>query len=137
MYVSARLDYAVRARALLASETDGAPVTAARLAEREGVSMPYVAAILTELRRQGLVVNQKGRNAGYRLARPPAEISVGDVVAALRIWPVDGHASSSEPGEVGGRLTALWRRVGGVTEDLLASVTLADVALGPGPLAVS
>jgi DNA-binding IscR family transcriptional regulator len=83
-----------------------------------------------------VVVNQRGRYGADRLARAPDEISVGDVVAALRIWPVDGHASSDEPDEAGDRLAALGRR-GGVTEDVLASVTLADVALRPGAVAVS
>src|SRR4051812_34209386 len=130
MYVSAKLEYALRALATLAAEADAAPVTAASLAERQGVSLPYVGSILAELRRGGLVVNRRGPAPGYRLARPAAQISVCDVVAALRIGPVDVHATTSEDDAVGDRLAALWRRVGGATEDVLGSVTVADVALG-------
>jgi Rrf2 family protein len=135
MYVSARLDYGLRALAVLAGQADREPLTASRLAERQGVSMAYVGAILNELRREGLVVNERGRHGGYRLARPATQISVGDVVAALRIWPVDVHAYNSRADEVGDRLAALWQRLGGVTEDVLASVTVADVALGPEAVA--
>ena|SRR5579871_3171487 len=137
MYVSARLDYALRALAVLAGQPDGTPLTAASLAEHQGVSLNYVSAILNELRREGLVTNQRGRRAGYRLARPAAEITVAEVVAALGIWPVDGHASSSQADDVGNRLAALWRRVGGATEDVLSSVTVADVALGSAPVGAS
>lgn len=130
MYVSARLDYALRALAVLASQPGLAPLTAARLAADQRMSATYVGTILNELRREGLVVNERGRRAGYRLARPPAEISVADVVAALRIWPVDVHAATKTDDEVGDRLATLWQRLGGVAEDVLASVSVADVALG-------
>lgn len=130
MYVSARLDYALRALAVLANQPGRGSLSAAHLAADQRISATYVATILNELRRQGLVVNERGRRAGYRLARPPAEISVADVVAALRIWPVDVHAATKTDDEVGDRLATLWRRLGGVAEDVLASVSVADVALG-------
>jgi Rrf2 family protein len=129
MYVSARLDYALRALATLATE-DG-PVTGAVLAERQGVSLPYVAAILNELRREGLVVNERGRRPGYRLARPAEDMSIADVVAALHVWPIDVHTSDGRRDAVAERLAALWDRLGGVTVGLLASVSVADVARGP------
>ena len=132
MYVSAKLDYALRSLALLAAEAGRAPMTAAHLAGRQGLSTPYVAAILAELRREGLLVNQRGPNGGFRLARCPEQISVGDVVAALRIWPVDGHAAPGGPDEVGDRLAALWQQVGHATNELLAAVTIADVAVASG-----
>ncbi len=128
MYVSARLDYALRALAALATE-DG-PVTAALLAERQGASVSYIAAILHELRREGILVNVRGRRAGYRLARPATEISVADVVSALRVWPVDIHGANGAPDEIGERLALLWERVGSATVEVLASVSVAGLALG-------
>ena len=137
MYVSARLDYALRAMATLAAHTEAGPLTAGRLAERQGVSVTYVGGILNELRRAGLVVNERGRNAGYRLARPAAEISIADVISALRIWPVDVHTSGKPSDDIADRLSALWRRLGGATVDVLASVSVADVAVGSAPVAAS
>ena len=131
MYVTARLDYALRALATLA--THDSPVTGAVLAERQGVSLQYLAAILNELRRAGLVVNERGRRAGYRLACPADQITVADVLTALRVWPVDVHTSAATPDAVADRLSAVWGRVGTATVDVLAAVTLADVALGPSP----
>lgn len=137
MYVSARLDYALRTLAVLANQPGLGPVSAAHLAADQQISATYVGTILNELRRQGLVVNERGRRAGYRLARPPAEISIADVVAALRIWPVDVHATTKTDDEVGDRLATLWQRLGGAAEDVLASVSVADVALGPAAVDAS
>ncbi len=128
MYVSARLDYALRALATLATQPEDSPLTVARLAAEQDVSLPYLGGILNELRREGLVISGRGRRSGYQLSRPAAEISVRDVVAALRIWPVDVHASTSRADDIGGRMTAVWQRLAGATEDVLSSVSLADLA---------
>lgn len=136
MYVSAKLDYALRALATLAAHSDEG-LTAALLAERQGVSVTYVAAILNELRRERLVVNERGRKTGYRLARPADEISIADVVSALRIWPVDVHAGDKAADRVAERLAALWDRLGGATLEVLASVSVADVAVGSAPVPAS
>ena len=137
MYVSSRLDYALRTLATLAASTDAGPLTATRLAEEQGASLAYVSAILNELRREGLLVNERGRNRGYSLARPAAEISIADVVSALRIWPVHGHTSDDPADHVSGRLAALWRRLDGATVSVLASVTVADLAFGSSPVPTS
>lgn len=137
MYVTARLDYALRALATLAGQPRDARLTAARLAADQNISLPYLGAILNELRREGLVVNERGRRAGYRLARPANEISVGDVVAALRVWPVDVHTTANTTDDVGGRLASVWQRLDGAAGDVLASVTVADVAFGTQAQGVS
>jgi Rrf2 family transcriptional regulator, iron-sulfur cluster assembly transcription factor len=135
MYVSARLDYALRALATLAAQTDARPLTNGYLAERLNVSDNYLGPIMTELRYKGLILSKRGRKrAGYHLARPATEISVQDVVAALSIWPVDIHTTAAPRDEVSDRLAALWQQVGGVTNDVLASVSLADIAGTPAPI---
>ena len=45
-----------------------------------GLARPHVVKIVHELGRAGYVVTQRGRNGGFRLARPAQEIVVGDVV---------------------------------------------------------
>jgi Rrf2 family iron-sulfur cluster assembly transcriptional regulator len=49
------------------------------IAESRNLPAPIVAKILTELSRGGLIVGAPGPGGGYRLARPPAEISLKDV----------------------------------------------------------
>ncbi len=43
----------------------------------------FVEAILGELRRSGLVRSQRGAEGGYALARPAAEIMLGQVIRAV------------------------------------------------------
>lgn len=52
----------------------------AEIAEARQISRQMVAKVLTILSRQGLVEGTPGPSGGYRLARPPAEITVLDIV---------------------------------------------------------
>jgi Rrf2 family protein len=58
-------------------------VTLALIAESEGLSPEYAGKLMGILSRAGLVESVRGRNGGYRLARPAAAICVSEVLAAL------------------------------------------------------
>lgn len=49
------------------------------IAERHQLSSRYLANVLSDLRRLGLVSSQKGRKGGYQLARSPETISLLDL----------------------------------------------------------
>src|SRR5260370_4720009 len=53
------------------------------MAPREGIREPYLERLLLALRRAALVRSYRGPGGGYTLPRPPAAISLADVVAAL------------------------------------------------------
>jgi Rrf2 family iron-sulfur cluster assembly transcriptional regulator len=57
--------------------------TIAQIAEREGLSTEYAGKLMGVLSRAGLVESVRGRNGGYRLARPAGDICVAEVLAAL------------------------------------------------------
>jgi len=57
-------------------------LTAGGIAERTAIPASYVAQVMGSLVRAGLVANRRGRAGGYRLARPPSEISLLAVVEA-------------------------------------------------------
>jgi Rrf2 family protein len=61
----------------------GATLPAARLAEYHDVPAPYLAKSLQALTRAGIVDATTGRFGGYRLARPPSEITMLDLVHAI------------------------------------------------------
>ena len=44
----------------------------------------FLTVILSQMRRAGLVETMRGREGGYWLARPPAEISYGEIVRLTR-----------------------------------------------------
>ncbi len=66
--------------------------SAQAISETQSIPPRYLEEIIADLRKAGLVVGKRGPRGGYRLARPLAEIAVGDVVDALA-----GTAASPEP----------------------------------------
>ncbi|SNU02525.1 transcriptional regulator, BadM/Rrf2 family [Ruaniaceae bacterium KH17] len=83
MEISAKAEYAVRAMLQLTEAADDSLVSAAVLAEAQGLPRKFLEAILLDLRRAGLVRSVRGPRGGYQLARPATEIAVGDVLRAV------------------------------------------------------
>lgn len=77
-----RADYAVRA-AISLSRHPETVVSGARLAADMQIPPRFVAQVMGDLVQAGLVVARTGRRGGYRLSRPPDEISVLAVVEAV------------------------------------------------------
>ena len=76
--------YALRAALSLARNwNDSEPLSIREIAEEEGISLKFLEAILLELRNAGILESRRGRSGGYRLARPPEEISFGAVIRAI------------------------------------------------------
>src|SRR6185437_11967869 len=53
------------------------------IAVSNNIPKKFLDAILGELRNAGFVVSRKGKEGGYRLARPASEIKIGHVVRVL------------------------------------------------------
>jgi len=78
-----RSSYGLIATLELAGAEGGGPVSAAEIAKRYSLSRSFVEKILHQLRCGGLVRSTQGRKGGYRLARPPEDIAVREVLEAL------------------------------------------------------
>ena len=83
MKLSDGVEWGVHACVLLAVLPADAALPAARLAEYHGVPSAYLAKHLQALARAEVLETVKGPRGGYRLSRPPAEITVLDVVEAI------------------------------------------------------
>ena len=84
MKLSVKSDYAARAVLGLARHYPaGLALRVEDLAEEQGVPGNYLAQILIELKAQGIARSLRGKEGGYLLARPPAEITLGDVLRAV------------------------------------------------------
>ncbi len=57
-----------------------APVTARAVARTRGIPLPYLAQLIRDLGRRGLVNTRRGPGGGLTLARPAAEISLTQVL---------------------------------------------------------
>jgi Rrf2 family protein len=80
--ISQTVEYSLRAAVVLARSAD-APCTAQRLSEMTDVPKPYLAKVLQELVRAGVVKSRRGLHGGFELARSPNDLTIWDVVEAV------------------------------------------------------
>jgi Rrf2 family protein len=84
MRLSAKAEYAcLAALELAAAHSSGEPVQTARIAESHGIPWQFLVQIMSQLKNAGLVTSTRGPTGGYRLCRPPHEISLADVLDAI------------------------------------------------------
>ena len=84
MKLSVKSDYAARAVLGLARHyPTGKALRADDLAREQNVPANYLVQILIELKAKRLVQSVRGKEGGYLLARPPAEISLGAGIEAV------------------------------------------------------
>lgn len=91
MGLSLKCQYAVRALFELAKRYGDRVVRLQDIAEAQHIPGRYLENILSSLRQGGLVESRRGKEGGFRLARHPSEISIGDVVRYVEdtLNPVD------------------------------------------------
>jgi len=134
VHIPAKVDYGLRALLVLAAGDE--PMTSRALADDQELPAGFLSAIMNDLRRSGLVVNQRGQDGGYRLARPAADITVADVMRALdgplarvrRLRPeaTDYRGSAQH-------LQVVWIAMRANLRRVLEHVTLYDVIAGHLP----
>lgn len=82
MRLTRHSDNALRALIYLGTHADEAPARITDIARRMGMSEDHLAKVIARLAQLGYVETLRGRVGGVRLARPAAEINVGEVVRA-------------------------------------------------------
>jgi len=75
--------YGLKALVYLAKLPAGDLAFVNEIATDQNIPKKFLDAILSELRNAGFVQSRKGKDGGYRLARPATEIKVGHVVRVL------------------------------------------------------
>jgi Rrf2 family protein len=91
MHTNSRFAVAIHALALAmiyCEERSGTPVTSERMAESVNTNPVVLRRLLGALRDAGLVKSQPGPRGGWLLARPPEEITLGDVYRAVQDEPI-------------------------------------------------
>ena len=130
MHISSRCRYGLRAMLYLAIRGDERPVPLSEIAVAEAIPAPFLERIVAGLRAAGLVTATRGAAGGYRLSRPPAQITAADVVTAL-----DGSlalAACVHDDEACGRSGSclsrrVWTRLDEAIVGALAGLTLQDL----------
>src|SRR3954468_16632038 len=133
--ITARVDYAVRAAVELAAAAPDT-LTCDRIAAAQNVPSRFLQAILGDLQHARLVVSQRGREGGYRLALPPSEISIARVMRVEQGFLAEVHGQRPEDVDYPGAATELasvWVAAREAYRRVLEEVTLADVVSGKLP----
>jgi Rrf2 family protein len=138
VHIPAKVDYGMRALLTLAATEES--VTGQELADAQGLPAKFLGAILTELRRDGLVASQRGVDGGYRLGRPADQITVADVMRALDGPLAEVRGLRPEMASYQGpaaHLQDVWVAVRASLRQVLEHVTLDEIVRGklPEPLA--
>ncbi len=95
MLVSQKCQYALRAIFELAKRTGQGPVKIAEIAEAQAIPVRFLEVILSQLKQGRFAVSQRGSEGGYQLARPPQELTVGEITrvaeeqSRTRNWCLD------------------------------------------------
>jgi Rrf2 family protein len=83
MRLSLQVRYAICGVFDLAYNAEDGPVQIRVIGERQAIPPRYLEQIFQRLRHAELVSSKRGPGGGYMLARPPAEITLRDVVEAV------------------------------------------------------
>jgi Rrf2 family cysteine metabolism transcriptional repressor len=128
--ISAKGEYAIKAILDLALHDGDGLQPIQDIAARQGIPQRYLEQVLLQLKRADLLLSKRGSSGGYRLSRPPDEISVGAVLRA-----VEGGTDLERGGRAGGArglgrgddLAELWGRIAEALSDVVDRVTFADL----------
>ena len=128
MKFSTKSRYALRLMAELARYAPGTTVPLKEISERQNLSLKYLEQIVTPLARVGLVKSERGSQGGYRLSRPAAQITAGDILRAVEgeIVPVPCLATSAEscPHRAQCETLGFWEGLNQVINQYIDSATL-------------
>jgi Rrf2 family protein len=140
MKISSQEEYGLRCLLRLAQAADGHSLTLPEISAAEGLSVPYVAKLLSVLRQAGMIESARGRTGGYRLARFPGDIGLGSVLLILGepLFDEPGycerHAGSASNGACvhngACSLRGLWHTLEQWIRGALDRITLADLCQG-------
>ncbi|MBL9056877.1 MAG: Rrf2 family transcriptional regulator [Rhodobacteraceae bacterium] len=104
----------------------------AAISKRQDISLPYLEQLFVKLRRAGLVEAVRGPGGGYRLARPPADIRVSEVMEAVEETVDALHTGAGASGGVSGTraqsmTNRLWEGLSAQVYVFLHQTRLSDV----------
>ncbi len=135
MKLSKRGEYGLRAMVDLASQPVGAVVSTKDIAQREQIPAKFLEQILLALRNAGLLHSRMGLGGGYALAKPAADITLGQIVrvldgplAPIRCVSQMAYEPCACPDEKTCGLRLVMSDVRNAISSILDRTTLADVA---------
>ncbi len=128
MKLTTRGHYSVKALLDLSLQPAGSLSSVSAIAARQHLPAPYLEKLLIELRRSHIINSVRGAHGGYRLARPAAQISLGQILEAVgeSVTPLPQTVISPEQAE-DWVTSMLWQRLHQKMKEAFYSITLEDL----------
>ena len=131
MKITKKGEYALEALLDLASSYEEKKINLREISRKNQIPYKFLEQIMTLLKQSGFIKSEKGKFGGYRLSRPPKNITLAEVIRAIE-GPLSPIATASEmkqrikqdqhPG-----LYFIFLEVRNAIADILDHTTLADV----------
>ncbi len=141
MKLSTKGRYGARAALELALQYGKGLVLVRQIAKNQSISLRYLEHILNALRESGLVKSRRGMRGGYELAKPPSEITLGDIVRSVEgpfcIVPCLGNGRGGCDRRPICAMTETWGKVNDAIDTVLDSISLEDIRNRSTELAVA
>lgn len=128
MKLTTRGHYSVKALLDLSLQPANGLASVSAVAQRQQLPAPYLEKLLIELRRAGLVESVRGSQGGYRLAKAPGQIYLGQVLEAVGDtttlqWDTDPQQDKAADWVT----VTLWRRLQQKMKEALYSISLEEL----------
>ncbi len=128
-------DYGIVLLTHVALGSEGSLFTARELSTRTRIPLPVVTKVLKALTRNGILTSSRGAKGGYCLSRPPQEVSVAQIIAAVEgpigMTDCTNSESSACAFEEHCRVRSHWAWINATVHEFLDSVTLAEMIKSP------
>jgi Rrf2 family protein len=130
MKLSTKSRYGTRMMMELAQRFNGNPIQMGEIAQKQGISVKYLEQIIIPLKKAGFITSVRGPKGGHLLAKPPDEITVGEIIKVLE-GEIDLAACVHDPDICNKSDTCPTRDIWGLAttamKNELDSITLADI----------
>lgn len=131
MLISTRGRYALRVLIDLAEHYNGGYIPMKDIANRQELSLKYLERIMPALSKSDLVEGVHGKGGGYRLAKPPEECKVGEILRLTEgdLAPVACLECGAKPCERAGecRTLPMWSEFNRIINQYFDGISLADL----------
>ncbi len=133
MKITYKDDYALKALLDLALHYEKGVATINEVAKRIDAPVKFLEQVLLDLKKGGFVESRRGNVGGYRLAKNPAEITLGAVIRYIDgpIEPIacveKGYSNCTDLNRC--VFKHIWQKVGQATSDIIDNVNFADLII--------
>ncbi len=130
MKLSARACYGTRALVVLASRWKNGPTLLKDIARKQGISLPYLARLMSPLIAAGLVRSTRGAHGGVWLVKPPGDVKLNEVIQLLEgpVTPMDCVTNADGcPHSDACATRDVWSDLEAAVNGALSSTTLRDL----------